>query len=35
MLDDLRAAICAAVREFKRRRWARRNAKRFGIGLPF
>lgn len=34
MLADLRAALAAAVREFKRSRWARRNAKRWG-NLPF
>jgi hypothetical protein len=34
MLADLKAAIRAAVREFKRLRWKRRNAQRWS-GLPF
>lgn len=34
MFADLIAAARAAVREFKRHRWARRNAKRWD-NLPF
>jgi len=35
MLDDLRAAICAAVREFKRRRWVRHHVRRTDHESPF
>lgn len=34
MFADLRAALRAFVREFKRLRWKRRNAERWG-NLPF
>lgn len=34
MLADLKQSILAAVREFKRLRWKRRNAQRWG-SLPF